>query len=96
MTIWRGQRGAHLVFWKENTTTPRHTELATNIMVLTRNNRTSSKGQHPPRLPSKETSQQIYLNKPAEVLALPQFWGLDHEDPNTFLNECKEKLATTN
>jgi hypothetical protein len=40
--------------------------------------------------------QQIYLNKPAEVLPLPQFWGLDHEDPNTFLNECKEKLATTN
>jgi hypothetical protein len=39
--------------------------------------------------------ERINPTKPAEPPTLPEFSGLDHEDPKAFLEECKTKLANT-
>jgi hypothetical protein len=39
--------------------------------------------------------ERIHPTKPTEPPTLPEFSGLDHEDPKAFLEECKAKLANT-
>ncbi|KAJ3629647.1 hypothetical protein MTP99_014027 [Tenebrio molitor] len=40
--------------------------------------------------------EQFLVTTPAETLQLPEFSGLDHEDPQNFLELCEKGLATTN
>jgi hypothetical protein len=40
--------------------------------------------------------EQFLVTTPAETLQLPKFSGLDHEDPQNFLELCEKGLATTN
>ncbi|KAJ3634686.1 hypothetical protein MTP99_007632 [Tenebrio molitor] len=40
--------------------------------------------------------EQFLVTTPAGTLQLPEFSGLDHEDPQNFLELCEKGLATTN
>jgi hypothetical protein len=100
VTNWRGQRGAPS-FSRQK----RNPELARkNAMVGTRTQRQQDEPQGSnPSEASQMVSiealmkliERIHPAKPTEPPILPEFSGLDHEDPKAFLEECKAKLANT-